>query len=76
MAMPLPLPRPRKRAKCEHSLVFISSTPDCQIPGAADVVRWCENCGGLVIDKDIDGRTYPGRIAPMIFPKNTKGNTQ
>ena len=29
------------------------------------VVRWCPECGSVVIDADCDGRTYPGKIRPM-----------
>lgn len=32
------------------------------------VVRWCAVCGGVVTDRDSDGRTNPGAIAPMRFP--------
>lgn len=35
---------------------------------SADVVRWCCNCGGVVVDKDTDGGTYPGAIRKMQFP--------
>lgn len=30
------------------------------------VVRWCPECGAIVIDKESDGRTLPGK---MMFPK-------
>ncbi len=29
------------------------------------VVRWCPECGAIVIDNDVDGRVYPGKIMPM-----------
>jgi hypothetical protein len=36
------------------------------------VVRWCQDCGAVVIDTDADGRTYPGRIMKIKLPKNAK----
>jgi hypothetical protein len=33
------------------------------------VVRWCPTCGAVVIDTDFDGRTNPGAIMKMKFPK-------
>lgn len=38
-------------------------------PNISRVVRWCENCGSVVIDNDIDGRTAPGDWMAMKFPK-------
>jgi hypothetical protein len=32
------------------------------------VVRWCRDCGAIVVDVDYDGRTYPGRIMKTIIP--------
>ncbi len=32
------------------------------------VVRWCTDCGSVVIDTDYDGRTQPGAILPMRTP--------
>ena len=34
-----------------------------------DVVRWCEDCGAVVVDGDYDGRTRPGAVMKMRFPK-------
>lgn len=34
-----------------------------------EVVRWCPDCGAIVIDSDCDGRTYPGRQMPMRLAK-------
>ena len=36
------------------------------------VVRWCKDCGAVVVDKDIDGRTHPGYVRKMQFPKYRK----
>lgn len=38
------------------------------------VVRWCRVCGAIVVDLDVDGRTYPGYYTKMIIPKNLKEN--
>jgi valyl-tRNA synthetase len=40
------------------------------------VVRWCYKCGAVVIDTDVDGRTKPGDIAAMRFPKNYDNRKQ
>lgn len=37
--------------------------------GSSQVVRWCKSCGGIVIDTDVDGRTFPGQTMPIKFPK-------
>jgi len=34
-----------------------------------DVIRWCQYCGAIVIDTVVDGRTRPGAVMPMQFPK-------
>lgn len=36
---------------------------------STDVVRWCKDCGAVVIDCDYDNRTNPGQIMKMRFPK-------
>ena len=36
------------------------------------VVRWRPECGAIVIDMDVDGRTYPGRHMPMKLPYMAK----
>jgi hypothetical protein len=37
----------------------------------SNVVRWCPECGAIVIDVDSDGRTHPGQIMKMKIPKNS-----
>lgn len=32
------------------------------------VVRWCKDCGAIVVDIDSDGRTYSGKVSEMKFP--------
>jgi len=33
-----------------------------------NVVRWCPQCGAVVVDAEYDGRTAPGRIRSMAIP--------
>jgi hypothetical protein len=33
------------------------------------VVRWCKECGAVVVDTDYDGRTKPGDIMKMRTPR-------
>jgi hypothetical protein len=32
------------------------------------VVRWCSNCGAIVVDVDHDNRTHPGAVMQMRLP--------
>lgn len=32
------------------------------------IVRWCKDCGAVVVDIDMDGRTFPGAIRGIEFP--------
>ena len=51
-----------------HPLIEITSidmTYDCE-----KVIRWCPECGAIVVDMDCDGRTYPGHYRKMMLPKN------
>lgn len=34
------------------------------------VVRWCPDCGAVVVDGECDGRVAPGRVMQMRFPRN------
>lgn len=53
----------------KHDLSVITKRYD-GAPGIERVVRWCRNCGAVVIDIDLDGRTHqPGGGMPMIFPR-------
>lgn len=38
------------------------------VSGVSDVVRWCSNCGSVVVDENVDGRTSPGKIMRMKSP--------
>jgi len=41
---------------------------------SAHVVRWCVDCGAVVVDLEFDGRTRPGGIMKMRFPKYRKND--
>lgn len=32
------------------------------------VVRWCPDCGSVVVDMDVDGRVHPGKVMPLKSP--------
>lgn len=49
-----------------HELIVIYENP---MMGCSHVVRWCEDCGAVVTDIDCDGRTKPGAVMKMHFPK-------
>ena len=36
------------------------------------VVRWCPECGAIVVDMDFDGRTNPGYYRELEYPNITK----
>ncbi len=37
-----------------------------------DVVRWCPDCGAVVVDKDVDSRVNPGYLRKMELPALAK----
>jgi len=41
-------------------------------PGSHEVVRWCKQCGAVVVDVDFDGRTQPGAVMKMVIPNVSK----
>ena len=53
--------------KGPHALVDVTTTPEDSY-GQKNVVRWCQNCGAIVTDREADGRNYPG-LVPMRFPR-------
>lgn len=54
-------------SKGQHKLIPIySHSVDY---GAERVVRWCEICGAVVVDTDVDGRTNPGNYRKLQAPK-------
>jgi hypothetical protein len=46
----------------------IMSRPSGDGPDIVEVARWCQDCGAIVIDVDIDGQTKPGDAMTMTFP--------
>lgn len=56
--------------KNEHigSLIEIARF-DGDDPISESVVRWCPQCGAVVVDIECDGRIYPGRVRKMQFPR-------
>ena len=52
----------------KHDLVRVMTKPAGE-PGVDYVTRWCQNCGAIVIDADVDGRTQPGAGSSMAFPR-------
>jgi len=36
------------------------------------VVRWCPECGAIVVDAEFEGRTSPGQIMDMKLPNYVK----
>lgn len=47
--------------------------------GNSESVKWCKNCGSVVVDIDSDGKTFSGRVMSMKFPTDLinkmRGNT-
>lgn len=56
----------------KHNLIIVYSHQNNY--GECPTVRWCADCGGVVADVDIDGRTHPGYIRKMQFPKSAYKN--
>jgi len=52
-----------------HPLIDIYNSGESY--GVTEVVRWCPDCGGIVVDADVDGRIahLPGGIMKMRFPR-------
>ena len=59
-----------KSCKDGHTLevIYWHSLPFNEEP----TVRWCSNCGAIVVDVDYDGRTKPGAIMKMQWPNILK----
>lgn len=50
-----------------HRLLVIATSRG-NAPGVTHPVRWCQDCGAVVVDTDVDGRVSPGDVWPMTFP--------
>lgn len=61
--------------KCKegmHPLIDILSLEKSQSLDVSKTIRWCSDCGAIVIDAECDGRLYPGRYMKMRMPKASK----
>ncbi len=62
--------------KGDHRLKIVATYCGDNIsgPSGADVttIRWCEVCGSVVGDIDIDNRVQPGALFPMVVPEISK----
>ena len=50
----------------KHTLIEIYR---CGNDMVEDVVRWCKNCGAIVVDTDFDNRTAAGDVMKMKHPQ-------
>jgi hypothetical protein len=57
---------------CNHNLIVIYTDPAGH--DEEHVVRWCDQCGSIVVDIDYDGRTRAGGIMEMKSPKDYNNN--
>jgi hypothetical protein len=51
-----------------HNLIEIYNASS-RYDNSSVVVRWCQDCGAVVVDEDYDGRTNAGSIMKMRLPK-------
>ena len=52
----------------KHDLIEIAELPHSW-DGSSQLVKWCQICGAVVVDLEIDGRVTPGHYMKMKFPK-------
>jgi valyl-tRNA synthetase len=52
-----------------HPLIEIQRKSDHY--GIESVVRWCPDCGAIVVDGEMDGRVQAGQVMKMKFPTST-----
>jgi len=52
-----------------HPLIEIFRSGHDDGYDAQAVIRWCPDCGAIVVDGECDGRTYAGHFSKMKFPK-------
>lgn len=55
--------------KCKAGSHFLVSILTVKSWDCDEVARWCNICGSVVVDIDVDGRTQPGRVMKMRSPK-------
>jgi valyl-tRNA synthetase len=51
---------------------FVEITRHDWLNETEQVVRWCKYCGSIVVDLDIDNRTYPGYYMKIRNPEVIK----
>jgi len=56
---------------CKHNLIEILRA-DGYYGYVDKIVRWCDKCGGVVVDTEYDCRTQPGALMKMRFPLAAK----
>lgn len=61
---------PERKDKCNLKLVDITRL-DTPLEEEKRVM-WCSYCGAVVVDLEVDGRTYPGYFKPVHFPEIAK----
>lgn len=51
---------------------FIDITRNISDPmgGVYEVVRWCKECGAVVVDEEIDGRMRPGSVRKIQYSQS------
>lgn len=54
-----------------HDLISIYETNGF-MPGERECVRWCTNCGSIVVDCEQDSQIFPGAIMKMKSPNISK----
>lgn len=52
-----------------HPFIRITSFP---VTSGEKVVRWCPECGAIVVDADYDNRTNAGYYRELQYPNITK----
>lgn len=55
----------------QHPFIAISRTQDGT---GYKVVRWCPECGAIVVDADYDGRTNAGYYRKLQYPNLVQRN--
>lgn len=59
-------------SKGQHSLIVVYKETPYSSMGRGEIgVRWCSNCGAVVVDLESDGRVSPGYVRKMQWPSIT-----
>lgn len=60
-------------SKCQQGLhPFVKVASSTVGIDERKVVRWCPECGAIVVDCDMDGRTMPGYYLKLRYPNIVK----